>query len=439
MPKPTRISWTTKSGKKVTRWQVRYKDRAGRRRSSQFDTKGEADDFADTVTSAVRAGRHTHNRDTITVAQAAERWLAACARGRHGRDPCEPKTLDVYEQFVRLHIVPALGGSMLNTLTPGRVRQFRDLDMLEGGRSRYLTAKVLTALSAICSDAVGDELMPINPCTGIKLVSNRREKAEVTIPSKDQVRAIMEVAERWANGNTSAVFDTQRGPMRFAARITRWRALWWYGFLRFLITTGCRSSEVRGAPWSAIEGSVFSVRQRADYKGTIGPPKSAAGWRDLDLDDGMLAVLDRWRPVAPKSKANLIFPGTGGAPEQLSNISKRLWFPMLREAGIAKLVRGPDGTERHDSPFTIHDLRHFHASLMIEANMKEKQLQAHMGHSSIKVTLDIYGHLFMDDEARAQRRSVVTGATAGLLAAPTPTASGLSAPQKRQSKAENSA
>lgn len=439
MPKPTRRSSPKGATKKSSPWQVRYKDRAGRRRSRQFDTKAEADEFAQTITSAVRSGQHTHSRDTITVAQAAERWLAACARGRHGRTPCEPKTIDVYEQFVRLHIVPALGGTMLNTLTPSRVREFRDVDMIDGGRSRYLTSKVLTALSAICSDAVADELMPINPCTAIKLVSNHREKIEVTIPSKEQVRTIMEIAERWANGNSGITVQGARGPMHFKQRITRWRALWWYTFLRFLITTGCRSSEVRGAPWGALEGRIFSVRQRADYKGTIGPPKSASGWRDLDLDDGMMAALDRWRPVAPKSKANLIFPATSGTPEQLSNISKRLWFPMLREAGIARLVRQADGSERHETPFTIHDLRHFHASLLIEAGMKEKQLQAHMGHSSIKVTLDIYGHLFEDDEARAQRRGVVTGATGGLLSAPTPTSSGLSAPLKRHSEGENDA
>lgn len=437
MPKPTRTAWTTATGKKRTAWQVRYKDRSGRRRSKQFLTKGEAEDFAATVTSAVRAGTYVHNRDTITVAQAAERWLAACERGRNGRVACEPKTVLTYEMFVRLHIVPALGGLMLNDLTPTRVREFRDVDMLGAGKSRYMTRKVLTVLSAICSDAVADELLGVNPCTGIRLVTNKRHKDEVTIPSKEQVRAIMAIAERWANGDTSVTIEGKRGPMVFKARITRWRALWWYAFLRMLITTGCRSSEIRGAPWSALVGKKFTVRQRADFRGVIGPPKSAAGYRDLDLDEGMIETLERWRPVAPKSKHDLIFAGRGGEPEQLSNISKRLWFPMLREAGIAKRVRTPEGGERHEAPFTIHDLRHFHASLMIEAGIREKVLQEHMGHSSIKVTMDIYGHLFRDDESDARRRSVITGATASLLSAPTPTAVGLSAPEKRQTEAEN--
>ncbi len=417
MPKPARVQWTTAKGKKRTAWQVRYKDRSGRRRAEQFPTKAEADDFAATITSGVRAGTHVHDRDTITVAQACERWLSACARGRNGREPVEPWTLKVYDQFVRLHIGPALGGAMLNNLTPSRVREFRDIDMLGAGKSRYLTSKILTALSAICADAVADELLGVNPCTGIRLVSNKRLKEEVTIPTKDQIRAIMAIAERWAGGDTSVTVEGKRGPMLFKARITRWRALWWYTFLRMLITTGCRSSELRGAPWDALSGKRFSVRQRADYQGTLGPPKSAAGWRDLDLDDGMLEALERWRPVAPKSKANLIFSGRGGLPEPLSNISKRLWFPMLREAGIARVVQTEKG-ERHEAPFTIHDLRHFHASLMIEANMDAKPLQEHMGHSSIKVTMDIYGHLFKDEESQARRRSIVTGATSGLLGAP---------------------
>lgn len=414
MPKPSRVQWTTAKGKKRTAWQVRYNDRSGRRRSQQFPTKQEAEEFAATVTSAVRAGTHVHDRDTITVAQAAERWLGACERGRNGRDGVEPWTLKVYEQFVRIHISPALGGAMLNTLTPSRVREFRDIDMLGAGKSRYLTRKCLTVLSAICGDAVADELLGVNPCTGIRLITNKRLNDEVTIPTKDQIRAVMAIAERWANGDTSVTIEGKRGPMVFKARITRWRALWWYGFLRMLITTGCRSSEIRGASWDALIGNKFYVRQRADNRGVIGPPKSAAGWRELDLDDGMLATLERWRPVAPKSKGNLMFAGRGGLPEPLSNISKRLWFPMLREAGIARLVQTEKG-ERHEAPFTIHDLRHFHASLMIEANMEAKPLQDHMGHSSIKVTMDIYGHLFKDEETKARRRSIVTAATFGLL------------------------
>lgn len=444
VPIPTKVTWTTTKGKKRTAWQVRYKDRTGRRRCKQVATKAEADEFAATITSAVRAGTHVHSRDTILVAHAAERWLAACERGRNGRQPCEPWTIAVYEQFVRLHIKPFLGDIPLNDLRPSRVRQFRDIDLLGGGRSRYLTSKVLTALSAICSDAVADEFLGVNPCTGITLVSNKREKDNATIPTKAQVRALMEVAERWLEGDTGGMIEGADGQVHRRENVTRWRALWWYSFLRMLITTGCRSSEIRGASWDALKNSKFSVYQRADYQGRIGPPKSRAGYRELDLDDGMMEALERWRAVCPKSKDNLMFSGQAGAPESLWKISKRLWYPTLQQAGIARVVRTADGSSRFQSPFTLHDLRHFHASLMIEAGMREKDLQEHMGHSSIKVTMDIYGHLFVDEESDARRRGVVTAATAGLLGATSTVEVARNgyeispaAPVKRQSMAKN--
>ena len=328
----------------------------------------------------------------------------------------EPWTLKVYEQFVRNHIAPAMGGLTLSELSPARVREFRDIDMLGAGKSRYLTGKILTALSSICSDAVADEFLGVNPCKGIRLITNKREKIEVTIPTKDQIRTIMEIAERWAYGTSKPLTPGLRGPVVFKG-ISRWRALWWFTFLRMLIATGCRSSEIRGASWEALRGHKFVVKQRADNSGIIGAPKSASSWRELDLDPGTIEVLNRWRPVAPKGKDNLIFAGKMGRPEALSNISKRLWFPMLCEAGIAKRVRTPDGGEKHETPFTLHDLRHFHASLMIEAGLRDKALQEHMGHSSIQVTMDIYGHLFVDEDSKAARRRLVTGATAGLLGA----------------------
>ena len=88
---------------------------------------------------------------------------------------------------------------------------------------------------------------------------------------------------------------------------------------------------------------------------------------------------------------------------------------MEGPALTAKLV---PGGKAHVVKFSVHDLRHFHASLMIEQGMQPKQLQEHMGHSSIKVTMDIYGHLFKDEEAKARRRALIVGSEETWLPVP---------------------
>jgi integrase len=61
--------------------------------------------------------------------------------------------------------------------------------------------------------------------------------------------------------------------------------------------------------------------------------------------------------------------------------------------------------------FGIHYLRHYHASRCLENGMPMKELSAHMGHSGIAITMDIYAHIFEDVQAKRRRRAKVTGET----------------------------
>ena len=402
MPKPRKIEWTNADGAPSSRWQVRYRDQAGKRRAKQFARKKEATDFADTIVAEVRAGTHVPDRDTVTVAIAAATWLAACAAGRDGREPVEPTTLRQYDQHARLHIVPVLGGMKLAQLTPQRVRVFRDEDLLQGGRSRAMTKKILVSLSAICAEARGRGQILGNPCDGVTLTRSGRQKNHVVIPTKDEVRLVLARAETWI------------GASGVGRRLTRHQALWFHALLLFIVATGVRLSEARGAARGDLDlaGAMYRVRGRADDQGRIGPPKSAAGHRALELNGKSVAVLTRWLAVAPKGPH--VFPNGQGAVESMQAIYRRYWLPLLVECGLARLV-ATEGGQAHATAFSIHDLRHFHASLQIEAGMQAKELQAHMGHASIQMTMDVYGHLFDDDGAAARRRAVVVGAVDGLL------------------------
>lgn len=113
------------------------------------------------------------------------------------------------------------------------------------------------------------------------------------------------------------------------------------------------------------------------------------------------------RISVPSGAGDLLFGNGQGNAEGATNIYKRFWLPLLVECGLATQVKTAGGGIEHQTRFSIHDLRHFHASLMIEAGMQARQLMEHMGHSSIGVTMDVYGHLFKDDVAKARRRALV--------------------------------
>ena len=109
----------------------------------------------------------------------------------------------------------------------------------------------------------------------------------------------------------------------------------------------------------------------------------------------VLNTLKEWRLVCPKGELGLVFPNTVGNVQPLSNVSHRLWRPLQRQTGLTD--------ETGEPPFNFHALRHFAASLWIELGFSPKRLQALLGHSSINMTFDRYGHLFPSTEDDHER------------------------------------
>jgi integrase len=138
----------------------------------------------------------------------------------------------------------------------------------------------------------------------------------------------------------------------------------------------------------------------------------------------VLNALREWKLVCPKRDTgkkdtngesvmalDLAFPNGLGKVESHSNLVERGLDPILIAAGLseARNVLNDTGRPVLDAagePKTVlagkygmHSLRHACASLWIESGYNPKQIQRLMGHSSIKVTFDVYGHLFADAEA----------------------------------------
>ena len=167
--------------------------------------------------------------------------------------------------------------------------------------------------------------------------------------------------------------------------------------------TGLRASELRGLRWSDVDldKRQLHVRQRADKRNTIGPPKSAAGERTLPLSPIVANTLkEHWLAS--------IGPGRPRVPDRdrQRGISRqhRQARPMI-PAWIAAGVVNPDGSAKYTG---LHSLRHFYASWLINRRadggleLPAKTVQERLGHSTIGMTLDTYSHLFPHGDAHAE-------------------------------------
>jgi integrase len=176
---------------------------------------------------------------------------------------------------------------------------------------------------------------------------------------------------------------------------------------------GLRGSELRGLRWLDVDlqARKISVAQRADASHQIGKLKSKAGYRKIHMPPMVVQALREWKLVCPKGDLGLVFPNGLGKVESHSNILERGLHPIPISAGFtvpvqvlndagAPIINNAGKAVMRDAPkYGMHSLRHACASLWIESGYNPKQIQKLMGQSSIKVTFDVYGHLFSNDEA----------------------------------------
>jgi integrase len=373
--------WITRTGEAKEAWVVDYADGAGRRHLKTFQRKKEADAYAASTHVHVREGTHVADSATITVKAAGELWIRSCQNAG-----LERTTIDQYRQHLFLHIVPFIGKMKLSDLNGPTIRAFEDR-LQEEKRSPVMIKRVIRSLGALLAEAHERGLTAKNPVRdmrkrrprGAERQSERRQKGKLKvgtdIPISDEIKAII---------------AHLRG---------RWRPL----FLT-AIFTGLRASELRGLRWTDVDLNKHRVhvRQRADRYNQIGPPKSAAGEREVPLPPMVVNTLREWELACPKGQLGLVFPNGNGNVESIANIVKRGLFPAEVAAGVTVEVGDFD---EEGKPIVIpkytgmHVLRHWYASWCINAKptglgLQPKVVQERLGHSSITMTMDTYGHLF---------------------------------------------
>ncbi|WP_292575846.1 site-specific integrase [Mesorhizobium sp.] len=355
-------AWKTARGEARESWIVDYFDQDRKRAIKTFPSRKEAREWETTMRGEVREKRHVIASKSLTVAEAGAEWLKAVEHGRDDREPAEKATLRGYKHHLDAYIAPAMGTKKLTDLAKADVVTFRNELLTK--LTRATAKKVLQSLKGILSEMVHQDRVGINVASAVKIGIGGRHAEEVEIPSIADIKAI-------------------RAKAKELPLVRR-------GMIETAIHTGMRVSEIRGLPWAAVDLKLgtIEVRQRADEYGVIGPPKSKAGKRTITLPDDLVSLLKELRLQAGKNE--LVFPTEAGTPWLLSNFYARVWTKLLTNAGV--------------KAFGFHCLRHFHASMLIDSDANPKEIQTELGHSSIQMTYDLYGHLLKSKDGNARQK-----------------------------------
>jgi integrase len=394
--------WTGKDGSERMAWVVAYKDGEAKRRLKTFKTQREAKAWASRTEVAVEQGTHVPDRATVTVSKAADLWIETCeANG------LERTTIDAYRAHLKFHIKPLIGDALLSKVTVPFVRGFED-EMRLQSRTAATIKRVVGSLGAIISDAQERGLAAHNAVKEMR-GSRGGKQRRIELRHKEQLRIGVDIPSA---AEVKAFVGALEG---------RWKPL-----LMTAAFCGLRSSELRGLPWDAVDLAKRELRvyQRADRFGVISSPKSKQGRRVVPIPAGLAQVLREWRLICPKAESgqvdaegnpvrvlNFVFPNGSGKVEGHGNVINRGFLPAMIAAGVTvpSGKRDADGAEVRTAKYTgLHSLRHFYASWCINPisaggmGLSPKEVQERMGHGSIVMTMDRYGHLFPRGDASSE-------------------------------------
>jgi integrase len=337
-----------------------------------FKTLGEARAWrAETKNALERGSLRPPSRQSIE--QASSDWLGAAQAGvirtRSG-DPYKPGALRGYEQALRARVVPRFGHLKTSALHRNAVQDLVD-EMLAEGFAPSTIRNAVLPLRAIYRRLLARNEVAINPTLGLALPALRGGRERVARPA--EARALLE-----------ALGPADRPPWATA------------------LYAGLRRGELRALRWKDIDFDAGLIRVQRGWDPKEGPiePKSRAGKRRVPLAKPLRSYLAAHRLRSQGTREDLVFRGRGGkplAPDALIERARKLW----QAAGLQSIG--------------LHECRHTYAAFMIAAGVNAKALSTYMGHSTITMTLDRYGHLMPgnEDEAAEMLESYLGRETSG--------------------------
>jgi integrase len=267
-----------RKGKIGAAYQVRYPSNSTKSGYAfrTFSTMKEARAFTESLGSLP----DRINTHISTVPQAIREWLDICEKiGRDGREPVERETLKEYKR--RANVMKEYTWTKdLQELTPPDIVQFRN--WLLKNKSRDLARRTLSSFHSVLIEMKLHGHIHHDPAAGITIKSGGRyedDESQIDIPSDREVRDILAAADIMGSKNDFMEKCWARyRPMVYLAAFS-----------------GMRASEIRGLPWSNLHPDQVEITQRADKMGHIGPVKSRAARRQIELSKRVTDLIFEWK------------------------------------------------------------------------------------------------------------------------------------------------
>lgn len=299
----------------------------------------------------------------LTLNDYFEEWI-----GRKRRTAAKPATPYRYNMFYRNHLARGIGGLKIGEIRRRDVLQLQAdlLERVSAGTVNY----IIQLLKQILGDAVADEIIEKNPAGSVK-----RLKATSTAIDTNH-RALTEEEQVLFMGEAKKTY--------------------YYEFFAFLLLTGMRQGEGAALRWADVDWDKNLLHVRAtlsfDLDGhvIVGAPKSAAGQRDIPMNAGIRRILEMQRAKAVRKwddwaadPARPVFPSSIGG----------LMGNATANQAIVRILRNLDKAGTPMQHFSCHAFRDTFATRFIEQGGNPQTLKTILGHSSLKMTMDLYSHV----------------------------------------------
>ncbi|MHB8380655.1 MAG: tyrosine-type recombinase/integrase [Acidimicrobiales bacterium] len=302
--------------------------------------------------------------EDVKVAELFERWFDDVMRHQ-----IAPSTFSNYQTVVRMHILPRLGSKKLVELNVSDVDKLLSMKA-DSGLSASTVRRIRAVLAQCLDQAIRWELVHRNVASLSRSPKMVRHEGRTLSP--DQARRLLE---------------TLRGHRNEA-------------LYALMLSTGLRRGEALGLRWSDFDRStgVLRVSRQLKREGSLlvtTDTKTSLSRRAVNLPDPMLKALfaHEERQQAEREwlgeawiDSGYIFTSSVGTPIDPRNLYRE-FQAVCRSAGFGD--------------WHPHELRHSAASLMLAQGVKIQVVSQVLGHSSIRMTADVYGHILDPDRKEA--------------------------------------
>lgn len=329
----------------------------GKRKSLKVGDKAAAEALASKIRERLKAGelQIEPEKKILSFGEYAQKWMEG-----YGETHLKYSTLTSYRSVIKHHL-NAFMERPIDKITRSDIRDLI-FEKLKSGLAPNTVAHIKALLSGILTHALDEGLISVNPSSRLgRLIKTKERKADVNPLTREEARDFLEgVREHYPQH---------------------------YPFFLCALRTGMRLGELVGLQWGDIDfhGGFIEVR-RAYFKGRLVTPKNGKS-RRIDMSRQLSETL---KALYAARKKEALAKGWREVPEHVfindmgkfldgDNLRRRIFTPALSKAGLRKM--------------RIHDLRHTFASLLIQQGESLAYVKDQMGHHSIQITVDTYGHL----------------------------------------------